>query len=244
MLFKGKSGTDSCLFKDNKTINYRNTKDYLANIHILAEGIRKSTSIHSSDNLLTDPSLIKNGPHTSVHNGCAGFGIKDDVTKVDEKRICKCMYYYNENNSNCLNCKLKKKWKNVGDIQIIECEFPTKEVIKSVGGIDLILKDTDGKKYAAEVKPYYSPETLVRMIAEAYTIFSYDQKFKPAICFFKNSKQHIDFCNPIFSNENDFQYLLTKINVFYITIENTVGDVNEFVIHNNANETVPMPSIN
>lgn len=236
------NGSQSCLitydwvlFKDKNSINHRNIDDYISNIWMLAAGIRETDECHNGSRMLLDEKYISSQEHTPEHKGCSPFGVNDAVTRVVEKRMCKCMYYYNKDAEMCNICKLDFKWKNVGKISIIDCEVPTKCVIKSVGGIDLLLIDEAGNIYSTEIKPQGSKETLVRMMAETYTIVAAGEPYKPAICFFKNSQQCEDFCNPLIYNDTAFQYLLKKIAVFYITT-NQIDNIVEFEIHNNAIE--------
>lgn len=224
---------DWVLFKDKESINHRNWDDYLSNIWMLAAGIRETDGSRNGTHMLLDASFISSKEHKPNHDGCSSFGTNNSVTRVVEKRMCKCMYYYNADATICQQCKLDLKWKNVGKIPIIDCEVPTKYVIKSVGGIDLLIRDETGSTYSVEVKPRESNETLARMMAEAYTMVAAEEPYKPAICFFKNSRQCEDFCNPIIHNDTAFQYLLQKIAVFYITTER-IGNIIEFEIHNNA----------
>ncbi len=115
--------------------------------------------------------------HIDTHEFC-GQCQTDTIT---EKRICRCMNYFDENSKTCNEeCKLKLKWKNVGDIKVLDYEKPTKNVMEKVGGMDLILDD----HFAVEVKPYYSKETLSRMFSEILT-YTVDEEFEPGIAMFK-----------------------------------------------------------
>lgn len=117
-------------------------------------------------------------PHKATHEICA----KCQTDRITEKRICRCMNYYDENAEICdeEHCKLKLKWKNVGDITVSDYEKPTEYVMEKVGGMDLILDE----HYAVEVKPYDSEETLSRMFAEILT-YTIDGEYEPGIAMFK-----------------------------------------------------------
>ena len=148
--------------KDEKEIYYL-TKEYqIAYIERLADICKKAYSDKKNkDDILRESLGIPNEnridkkEHKYDHTECKGC----DTETRTEKRICRCMYYFNQNEypKRCDNksCKFYKKWKNVGDIEIVDYEVPTKYVIDQVGGIDLILKDKNGKLYGAEVKPEY-----------------------------------------------------------------------------------------
>ena len=75
-----------------------------------------------------------------------------------------------------------------------------------------------------------------RMIAEilTYTAGMLD-KYKPAICFFEGSTQYKDFCNDAIRSDENFQYLLTQVDVFYITYTEKDGIV-DYVIHSHKEE--------
>lgn len=89
------------------------------------------------------------------------------------------MNYYGKDKELCCECVLEKKWNNTGKHKITDYEVPMEYVISKVGGIDLLIDN----KYAAEIKPEGSPETLVRMFAEILT-YTIDSNYSPAICFF------------------------------------------------------------
>ena len=221
------------LFKDKDSINHRGIKDYLGNIWMLAGAV-----IQNEEFFLVDASFINNKKnHQPDHYSCAGINENSEETKLTEKRICRCMNYYKETDKVCKECKIDKKWNNVGEYRIIDYEVPTPFVIDTVGGIDLLIQRGEEKQiYAVEVKSEKSEETLVRMMAEILTLdCCTDKTYKPAICFFKDSLQHEDLCESVFKEDAAFQYLLTCIDVFYITYEEKAGIVN-YVIHNNKEE--------
>lgn len=55
--------------------------------------------------------------------------------------------------------------------------------------------------------------------------------------FFKDSLQWKDFLNPVIQQDTAFQYLLSKIIVFYITYEQH-ADIVQYVIHNYKDESI------
>lgn len=221
------------LFKDNDSINHRGIDDQLGNIWMLAGAIRKN-----EESFLIDPSFIKSDkPQYLDHKACPGIQKASQGSKLTEKRICRCMNYYKDTEEVCKKCDIDKKWRNVGAYKVIDYEIPTPFVIDTVGGIDLLIQREEGEpKYAVEIKSENSKETIVRMMAEILTLnFCTGKKYKPAICFFKGSLQHQDFCKPVFQKDTAFQYLLTCIDVFYITYKENNGII-DYVIHNIKDE--------
>lgn len=203
----------STIFKDNESINHRS--EINKQIKELADKVKQAE--HSSDMKQTLRQLLINdleskGEHIPNHNGCTGCL---DSGRITEKRLCRCMYYYNSKKEKiCDACKIEKKWKNIGSTAVTEYEYPTKYVLDKVGGIDLIFDNT----YAVEVKPQNSSETLVRMFAEILT-YTMDYDYKPAICFFEGSKQMKDYEKLMAEKNEDLIYLCQYIKVFYFAIE-------------------------
>ena len=126
------------------------------------------------------------------HNKCNGLK-KDTFT---EKRLCKCMYYYNNLfQKNCDKCDFKQRYKLTGDYEICDYEVPAFYYGDGIGEIDVIIK---GKEtvYATEIKPYKgNNETLLRMISEimTYTLGYPNEKYKKAIAFFENTPQEKEY---------------------------------------------------
>ena len=152
-----------------------------------------------------------------------------DNRRVTEKRLCRCMYYYNltPRQSSCENCDFPCKRKNVGRFAICDYEVPLPKVWKEAGGIDLMLREVSRPDvfYSVEVKPPSSSETLVRMAAEILTyaqigggqaVISTGQtvRFLPGICFFEGSAQAKDYEK--YKDDRDFQVILTRVGVFVI----------------------------
>lgn len=220
------------LFKDEGNIN--RAKDQSDNIRALADAIKKD-DLHAflfRDEKGTDK------PHNPNHTRCSFNSKTMNASSTTEKRMCRCMYHYNneENEQQYKRCREKCrytwKWELINGAQftILDYEVPSSYVIKKVGGVDLIIKNSDNI-YAVEVKPEDSNETIVRMIAEILTYVE-DEKFKeymPAICFFEGSKQYNQFTN--LRNNEDLQYILKekKIAVFCFSIKEH-GKVNKFEI--------------
>ena len=152
MLVKGKKNTD-VLIKDEKTINQRTEQTYLDNCKRLNKLIEEAEINNSWDEIFLDKTFKKENLHIPVHEKCGMT--KNDSDTVYEKRICRCMFYKN----------ISKRY------LITDAEKPTQKVIKSCGGIDLVIVDKldNNKEYAVEVKPDYSKETIVRMVAEIFT---------------------------------------------------------------------------
>ena len=211
------------LYKDNEDINRRSKQE--EQLKFLAEMIRDGDY---KEKILPEPRYPYE--HKFEHSHCDFSSVSPK--RVTEKRICRCWNYYNKPivNEECNDCPFKFKKKNAGSIEIIDFEVPTEFNIANLGGIDWLLKDGD-EIFATEVKPPESTETLVRMIAEILT-YTIDSEYKPAICFFADSKQHDDYNE--YKNNADFQNIInqTGIRVLCITY-----DENRFEIHDVEKES-------
>lgn len=123
-----------------------------------------------------------------------------------EKRLCKCLYYYNSSHSKkCEVCDFRNRYTISGDYFIKDYEVPAFFFGDGIGEIDLVISDGI-VTFATEVKPAkdeFDPndkgnqETLLRMIAEIMTYtFGYPEgQYKKAICFFENTPQEIEYAN-------------------------------------------------
>lgn len=211
------------LYKDNDFINQRSKQE--EQLKFLADMIRNSDY---EEKLLPKPRYPYE--HKFDHSHCNFSMVNPE--RVTEKRICRCWNFYNKPNCDdkCHTCPFKFKKENVGNIEIVDFEYPTKFNIAHVGGIDWLLKDGD-EIFATEVKPPKSDETIVRMLAEILT-YTVDSEYKPAICFFNGSKQHHDYDQ--YKDNADFQYIIkqTGIRVLCITF-----DEDEFEIHDVEKES-------
>ena len=125
------------------------------------------------------------------HNRCGGLG----SNTFGEKRLCKCLYYFNgqfRRQEECENCLYKDRYSIVGACRITDYEVPAYYYVPDVGNIDLILNGT----YATEVKPYINnDESLLRMVAEiiTYTLGFPEGKYKKAIAFFEGTAQEQEY---------------------------------------------------
>lgn len=205
----------SLLFKDSEKITQINEEAYTYSWKKMAEILE----IGITDKQILREFFLGNNnseqKHFPKHDKCSGLN-KSDNSRITEKRICRCMYYFDENNKKCKNCILEKKWKNIGKLPVVEYEWPTKTVLKGVGGMDLIIQDGE-KKYALEVKPQDSTESISRMVAETLTYtLDCDKGYLPGICFFENSQQMSDYLK--YKNNVDFQYILRFVKVYFIRI--------------------------
>ncbi len=221
------------MYKDHPDVNQSNDATFSQVLHEEALWLRKYHIDHEDKSKLEELFLPKSElklsnekypkQHNPKHAHCSGI-YKPDSIKVTEKRICRCMYYFNDTSKKCKNCLLQTKWKNVGRIQITNYEWPTKHVYNNVGGMDLIFDN----KYAAEVKPFGSTETITRMFAEIIT-YTLDCPvyYKPAICLFEDSQQMKEFEQ--YKDNPDLQIITQFIKVFYCKIIKT-GSVCEFEI--------------
>ena len=220
-------------FKDIKELNYSAMKCEKEYISLLAKICNNAFSNGAQKDEMLKKKLhippISTKPHDPGHNGCKGC---DTATRT-EKRICRCMYYYNRDGflracDTNKGCKFYKKWKNVGRIKIIEYEWPTEYVMPKMGGMDLILEDTDGEKYGTEVKPEYSKETVGRMVAEALS-YTIETEYKPAIAVFENSKQREMIHNLRQERNSDWATIENYVRVFIISYKDK-GKIAEFKI--------------
>ena len=221
-------------FKDEKGINYTGInyqREYLKKVADICKkafekGVNKNEILKKE--LRIPSTRADNAEHKPEHFICKGC--KSNARR--EKRICRCMYYYNQDKYPRLcdsdDCKIPLRWKNTGTIKVKEYEWPTEYVMKHIGGIDLILEDGEGTKYGVEVKPYYSKETISRMFAEilSYTI---DTDYKPAIAVFRDSEQRkmIDYFRK--ENNPDLKEIEEHVKVFTITYEEK-GNIATFSI--------------
>ena len=205
------------LFKDRPEVNHRSKlREQIAELATIVRLVEQSSDTKKMYRKLLLNDTKSEDKHIPNHNGCTGCC---DSGRVTEKRLCRCMYYYNSDKDKiCDKCTIKIKWKNVGQIAVTEYEYPTKYVLDNVGGIDLIFDNI----YAVEVKPQDSSETLVRMFAEILT-YTIDYDYQPAICFFEGSKQMQDYQQLAAENNEDLMCLCNYIKVFYFCTENKNG---------------------
>ena len=134
------------------------------------------------------------------HMNCAGLS----GTAYTEKRLCKCLYYYNSTHSKkCQGCQFANRYQVVGNYRIEDYEVPAYYYGDGIGEIDLVITD-EVDHYATEVKPAKdefdstdkgNQETLHRMIAEILTYtYGYPAgKYKPAIAFFEGTAQDEEY---------------------------------------------------
>lgn len=221
------------LYKDKNGINHRPVDvqyDFIANLAEICD--EAFEDLYNKDNVLKEKlgmvdNISLNTKHNPNHKACDGC----DSARMTEKRICRCMYYYNQDKlpKLCLanNCSIKLKWKNTGKIEVVEYEWPTEFVTKGVGGIDLILKDQDETYYGCEVKPCDSDETLGRMVAEilSYTIGTpYSKTLKPAIAVFNGSEQYKMLVRLHQEDNKNWERIEKYIQVFVITYDTNDGE--------------------
>ena len=215
------------LYKDKADINQK-TK-YLENSKELANLIKKAKEENNYSKYFIGETNISNQEYKPNHNEC---DMNDkSPEKVTEKRICRCMYYYNKDIDKCSKCLLRKKYNNVSNrFKVIDYEVPTKYVIDGCGGIDILLEDTNSKEvYAVEVKPQNSTETLVRKVAESYTYLADGiNDYKKAIAFFSGSQQEKAYFNEKYRKNEDFKYIFEDVTVFRIVEKNKKDDVVDY----------------
>ena len=224
-------GLSKALLKDEREINQKSKlKESLICIENL---IRKAGGVCDNNPVLVE-ALIGDAATQKKQNPNHAFCEGCDTEKMTEKRMCRCMYYYNSHEkrelSNCSNCQLIHRLKNVGKIEIAEYEYPTEYLAETVGGMDLIIND-GGQRYAVEVKPYKNSETLARMFAEilTYTLEYKKGICKPAICFFEGSEQWKEYFTLKSEANASLEYIESFIKVYYFKLQEN-GLVHEFEI--------------
>lgn len=161
------------------------------------------------------------------HKSCDGLKPEQKPSDGKEKRVCKCLYYYNRDPSNCdrnpkCDYLLRKRRYRIqpGEYSIKDYEVPAYAKVTGVGNVDMILEAKDGSLYATEVKPPEdNPESILRMIAEIITYTLCDFKYKGkkarrAIAFFAGSDQETEYSQD--KDNEDLKALLkeAKISVF------------------------------
>ena len=236
------------MFKDKETINRRNMVEYGENLRLLAEALRANEKQPGKLRvLLLDGIEKENKQRNPNHELCTGCkNPKNTAMRITEKRLCRCMYYFNhlpmskKQKGACDKCDFPLNRTNIGEYEIYDHEVPMDEKWLKVGGVDLIIKGKDTDTfYGVEVKPKKSDETLARMAAEILTYgeincyqgnIAGNQRisYKPGICFFEESKQHKDYlkftgvCSFSKKTSNseeimaDFREILSYINVFLV----------------------------
>lgn len=220
-------------FKDKEDINHKTAE--VDNLKLIAEICKEAYASENPNDILKKrlrDKWEKEKVHIDIHEFC-GQCQTDTIT---EKRICRCMNYFDEKSKTCNEeCKLKLKWKNVGDIKVSDYEKPTKNVMEKVGGMDLILDD----HFAVEVKPYYSKETLSRMFSEILT-YTVDEELEPGIAMFKYNHDtgEESYQWGVFQtleNEDYLREIMKHVKVFLIDYK-VNGDIAEYRIerHNNG----------
>lgn len=223
------------MYKDSKKVtNKTNLENAISEMASFLRNLSQDTQEKKQalKQMFLNIEAKKNKTHTPNHSKCNGFKVSHTGT-TKEKRMCHCMFYYMQNNLKkcCDKCKIEQKWKNVGIIQVTEFEIPTTNVYTGVGGMDLIFDN----KYAVEVKPPKSEETLARMFAEilTYTSDFAEEKYKPAICLFKNSVQMNQFdelrSNP--KTKDDLDVITQAVKVFYFETSSLEEQLVEYSIH-------------
>ena len=138
------------------------------------------------------------------HDRCNGLALaKRNFT---EKRICKCLYYFNSGHAKkCGKCSFPNRYRISGTYTIADYEVPACYYGSGIGEIDLVIAG-DEVLYATEVKPpkdEFDPqdpcnqESILRMISEimTYTLGYEPGKYKKAIAFFEDTKQAEEYAH-------------------------------------------------
>ncbi len=199
-----KMGGEKVTRKDELGLN--NKSHYEKNAERLISHLRQKTEEYFWEGI--QPKDMQGSK--PAHYYCDGFSALTKNEKSYEKRIVKCLYYYNtskkracENCQECKNDDFARKLR--GDYRITEYEIPPIESGVGIGEIDMIL--TDGKtNYLCEVKPPQSTETIYRMVAEIVTygkakslnvcVPDFDLPMQNAIAFFEGSEQDREYSDP------------------------------------------------
>lgn len=143
---------------------------------------------------------------------------KAKYAEEDEERIIKCLFYKNKENTikHCENCEYKNIHNLEGKYFISDYQVPSYYESKGIGRIDLVISDGI-LEYATEIKAYKkekaktNEESILRMIAEilTYTYGFPKDKYKPAIAFFENTPQEIEWI----TRDELLNELITKANI-------------------------------
>lgn len=205
---------NNTLFKDKE--EFRTNKDgYYKWYKRLADLLKSCEKMEDYKKIFWNEDMVKGTKTNPNHTQCS-FDLENDIKKIDEPRMCRCMYYYDEKNPKCMKCPLEKKYKNISKYKIIEHEIPMHHQYKKCGGIDLVITDDNNVNYYVEMKDKDSKETIIRMVSEIYTYTLDDEeRFKhKAIGFFAGSKQFNEYITEHNSDNHDFDYILKDITVF------------------------------
>ena len=208
------------LFKDRIT-----KTDYESMIKDLGEAIDKG------DDALKQLLLGTTEPELYTAHGNYQLGDHQSCSELDgdsftEKRLCKCLYFYNSpyrRPEECKVCDFEERYTLTGRYQIKDYEVPAHYYVKGVGKIDLMLAD-GAALYATEVKPYKgNEEKLLRMVAEIITYTLGTVQYKRAIAFFENTPQDEEYktISPA------LQALLKKADITVFRFEKRQGDTYE-----------------
>lgn len=169
----------------------------------------------------SEPDLYEN--HGSYvfgqHNHCGGL----KGYSFTEKRLCKCLYYFNgeyRRPAECEKCDFQERYYLAGQYRIADYEVPAYYYAPGVGEIDLVLTDSEsGVSYAAEAKPDQgNDETLLRMVAEilTYTLGYPAEMYQKAIIFFSGTPQQEEYDRA----EPDMRALLKKAGITVFRFKN------------------------
>ena len=115
------------MYKDTKNINHRNETEYLENIKLLSKAIKDDAMKKGSlKEFLLEGATQKYNQHHPKHKKCTYVSKDKDHIRVTEKRICRCMYYYNvlddKQTLKCKKCNFIDRWKNNSDYENNNCQ--------------------------------------------------------------------------------------------------------------------------
>lgn len=238
------------MFKDHRDINHRNKADYTKSLKALADALEKRKEDEDAfAQFLLEGQKFDPCDHSGAdHSVCTH--LNNNTSTVTEKRICRCMRFYGEAEcSMAAECLFPVKRRNDTSklFKIVDYEQPTPYKAAKLGGIDLVW-EWKGKKYAVEVKPPNSDETLIRMVAEILTYTWHDPRYQPAICFFKYkcklskdaktyevtqelSEQAKEFRR--YRDNDDFKTMMKHVHLFWFSMDDDC-----FYIHDGETESV------
>ncbi len=175
-----------------------------------------------------DKNLSASGKHNPERSKCDWESDKKNPEKETEKRICRCMYYYDNCSDECRNkCPLNRKWCENEDskIKVVGYEMPMSDAVPGVGGIDLLLDDGN-EKYAVETKrPEGNVDTIALMFAEIMT-YTCDTEYLPAIAVFENGFHHRKIKKLLKEKNEYFLKILKYIKIFIISYSENSGIAN------------------
>ena len=218
---------DNELFKKKRKEDVYKALEKLADICQVAYKDDSKDDDYVKDNdylkkeLFDSQEMLQIQEDNSKHDNCDWNDYKPG--HEDEERICRCMFYYQNDSEKCENCKIIRKWHNTGSIKVINYQKPTSFRAEGVGNIDIVL-EYNGLPYAVEVKrPEGNSDPIPFMIAEIMT-YTYNSPYHPAIAVFKDGFHHRKIKKLIEDGNKNFLIIKDYIKVFIIEYDKEKAD--------------------